>query len=107
MDSSQQVLRLGLEHRPGQPTGTIRLTLCHALVIVGLFPWLLVNAVYTQLPSFIATLPEGAHIASRIIVSVSVGNLLMLIFVLSTKVGHDGYWITYRYSIPSVVVSII
>lgn len=94
MDSSQQVVRSGSEHRSGQSTGAIRLTLCHALVVVGLFPWLLVNAIYTQLPSFIAALPEGAHIASRIIVSVSVGNLFMVIFVLFTKVGRNGYRVT-------------
>lgn len=50
--------------------------------LVGLAPWLLVNALFMQLPVFIAELPEGNSIASYLIIIIQLGNIIPIGYVV-------------------------
>jgi hypothetical protein len=59
-----------------------RYALIALIALVGVAPWLLVNALFAQLPIFIAQTPESFNIASYIVLLTQVGNGVAALFVV-------------------------
>ena len=55
------------------------------VILFGLSSWALVNAVYSQLPLFVETLPEGRSIGVYITVAFQAANIFPLLHYLISR----------------------
>lgn len=60
------------------------------LGLVGIAPWLLISALFSQLPIFIAETPESFTIASFIVLLTQLGNVAAAVFVFF--LGRQTHW---------------
>ncbi len=71
-----------------------RVSVVALLGLVGVAPWLLISALFSQLPIFIAETPESFTIASYIVLLTQLGNVAAALFVFF--LGRQTHWTVER-----------